>query len=145
MVSQKMKNLFSGPTGSLLFIRMYAVTVLLAAGLGAVVLYGREERFSGPAFAGPRDFVEWVPVLAPYQVWAGAFLIYGLLLVAALGRAYAVHVLRVGMILYFFFSLSFALSVLSNPVAAATGVVAYLCFFLIHLFLSDHLSATGWK
>ena len=128
---------------SKLAVRLYILCACLAFGLGAAVLVGREERFSGPSFTTPRALVEWSGVPA-YIGWAGLFIVYGILLVFSLGRDRAVHVLRFGIVVYCFLALSFLGSVAVDPKASITGVVAYFSFAMAHLFLSDHLVFRGW-
>ena len=127
-----------------LFVRFYALCACLGIGLGGVILSGGEARFSGPSFKGPTALVAWAPLPA-HWIWGVFFLAYGLILVGTLGRPAAVHVLRVGIILYTFLAISFIGSVTFDPRASLTGFVAYLGFAVAHLYLSDHLHARGWE
>lgn len=144
MPSSVLSRMFRGPAGTLLFVRLYCTLVVLATGLGVVVLFGGENRFSAPGFAGARALVSFVPV-KPYVAWGLIFLAYGLALLAALGKRAAVHVLRFGMMLYIFFAIGLLKSVLDSPITAATGVVVYGCCMLFHAFLSDYLDHNGWE
>lgn len=133
------------PDYNKLFVRLYTLCACLAIGLAFAVTAGGEKRFSGPSFNGPRALVEyWVPPGYAHWVWGLMFLCHGLWLVFAMGRRMAVHALRFGIVTYTFLALSFGGSVASTPTAAGTGVVAYLIFAAIHLYLSDHLTSRGW-
>lgn len=127
-----------------LFFRMYVLMACLGIGLGMAILAGGADRFSGPSLTGPRNLVSWTG-LEPHLVWGSAFLIYGLILVFALGRQVAVWALRGGVALYLFFVISFATSIVVEPRASITGLVAYGVFSLIHLYLSDHLHNRRWE
>ena len=126
-----------------LFVRAYTLMIALACGLGAVILTSGHERFSTPSFRGARDLVAWLPGEAHYY-WGGLFLVYGLILIGALGRPIAVHALRFGMVIYLFFAITFFLSLLAESKAGLTGCVAYMTFFGFHAVLSDHLSHRSW-
>lgn len=129
---------------SSLVLRVYAVMACISVGLGAVFLWGGEERFSGDAFATPRRLVSWMSV-APSTVWGGAFLIFGVVMALCIGKQLAVWVLRVGVALYLLLSLSFLWSVMDSAQVAASGCVVYAGIALVHLFLSDHLTHRGWE
>ena len=132
------------PNYNSLFVRIYALMACLGIGLGVAIVVGGTERFSGPSFRGPHNLVDWTGMPA-YAVWGVVFLAYGLSLVFSLGRRAAIHVLRVGIALYFFFVLSFATSVAVDPKASITGCVAYTITAVVHLYLSDHLHHRGWE
>lgn len=145
MPGRVLTQMFNGPAGSLLFVRIYCTIVALATGLGIVVLLGGAERFSSPGLSGPRDLVGWIPGMEPYGVWGLIFLGYGVLLLLHLGRSAAVHTLRLGMILYVFFAMSLAKSVIDSPITAATGVVVYTFCMMLHAYLADYLHNHGWE
>lgn len=128
-----------------LFFRTYVLLSCLGCGMGGVILTGGAARFSGPAFRGPRDLVDWLPIFDAWVYWGVLFVLYGLALGIAMKRSIAVHVLRFGMVVYTFLSLTFMLSVLQEPTVAATGCVAYLIFAVLSLFMSDHLETFGWE
>lgn len=127
-----------------LFVRAYTLMVGLCFGLGAVVLTGGEPRFSAPSFTGPKALVGWLPFLPPYAWWGALFILHGIVLVLSLGRSYAVHVLRFGIVVFWFLSFAFVVSAVREPTAGIMAVVAYAVFGALFLFLSDHLSAHGW-
>lgn len=127
-----------------LFVRTYVLMVGLTFGLGSVILTGGSERFSGPSFAGPRVLAEPLPWLQPHVYWGLLFLLHGLLLVTALGRQRAVHVLRFGIVVFWFLAFGFVVSGFQQSTAALTGVVAYLVVGSLFLVLSDHVRARGW-
>lgn len=127
-----------------LALRVYAVMACISVGLGAVFLWGGEERFSGPAFRTPRQLVSWMSV-DPSTVWGGAFLIFGLVMAFCIGKQGAVWVLRAGVALYLLLAISFLGSVMHSPQVAASGCVVYAGIALVHLFLSDHLTHRGWE
>lgn len=127
-----------------LFVRFYALCACLGIGLGVAILSGGTARFSGPSWKGPEALVTWIPVPA-HWIWGGIFLIYGLTVVGVLGRTVSVHILRLGIVLYFFLAISFIGSVAIDPRASITGFVAYFAFAVVHLYLSDHLAHRGWE
>lgn len=127
-----------------LFVRFYALMACIAIGLGIAFFVGGEVRFSGHGFVGAHDLVAWLPIPA-YLSWAALFLIYGLGLVAALGKKdLAIHLLRFGVVIYLFLVTSFVRSAMLDPVAALSGIVIYTATAVAHLFLSDHLTQLGW-
>lgn len=127
-----------------LLIQMYSLKVALAFGLGAVVLAGGDERFSGPTFRGPKNLFAWTD-LNPRLVWGMIFLCLGAGLVWAIGKPVAIQVLRFGLVVYCFLVVTFLWSAFQSPTAALTGVVAYGTFAAAHALLSVHLDAYGWN
>lgn len=132
------------PSYSKLFVRIYCLCACLAIGLAVAIGYGGEPRFSAPSFRTPRALLAWTG-LPPHYVWASVFLVYGLLLILALGRHLAVHVLRVGIALYTFWALSFGGSAALDARVSVTGLVSYGVIAGLHLYLSDHLYCRGWE
>lgn len=128
-----------------LFFRSYVLLACLGCAIGGVILTGRSERFSGPAFRGPRDLVDWIPLLDAWVCWGVLFLLYGLTLGLAMKRAAAVHVLRFGLVVYTFLALTLAVSVLREPTVAAIGCVLCMGFAALSLIMSDHLECNGWE
>jgi hypothetical protein len=127
-----------------LFLRGYVLMAAQGLGLGGVFMFGGESRFSGPAFHSLRDLTEWTTI-PPHWVWGGVFMAYGFTLVFALGKSWAVHVLRGGLALYLFLALSFGGSAWNDERAAWSGLVSYSILAVVHLILSDHLSSRGWE
>lgn len=130
---------------SSLFVRVYILLVSLAFGLAVAVWVGGEQRFSGPSFAGARALVEWIPFLDPSWAWGGLFFAHGAWLVFSLGRVVAIHALRFGIVVYFFFVVTLISSVISQPLAALTGIVVYSAVAALHAFMADHLAHRGWE
>lgn len=128
-----------------LFFRSYVLLAGLGCGMGGVILTGGEDRFSGPAFRGPRDLVDWLPFFDAWVYWGVLFLMYGMALGVTMKRPAAVHVLRFGLVVYSFLALTLAVSVLREPTVAAVGCVLCLGFAALSLFMSDHLGCFGWE
>lgn len=143
-----------GPGINNLFVRFYTLAAGLAFGLAGAFALGGASRFAGPSFEGARDLVSWLPG-HPHLWWGALFAVYGVALVASLGRAIAVHVLRFGVVVYLFLTVSFVSSVVFERAAvlqdgsivraALSGIVAYGTFTVFHLTLSDHLTHRGWE
>lgn len=128
-----------------LFFRVYVLMAALSCGLAGVILEGGSIRFSGPGFRGPRELVSWLPFFEPHFYWGVLFMLHGIALVVCVYRPLAKHVLRFGLVVYSFLSLTFLLSVFKEPTVAATGCVAYLGLGTLCLLLSDHLEQYGWE
>jgi hypothetical protein len=114
-------------------VQVYAILVALSVGLGVAVLSGRALRFSSDGFVGPRALLGWLPGPV-FTAWGLLFLLYGLLLVAALSRraGTAAGIVWCGVPLYLFFAYGLAWSVIQEPAVAGTGIVAYSCAGLLH-------------
>jgi len=133
----------SGSPGGLFAVRFYVLGTCLAIGLAVAIVGGGDARFSAPSFDGPRGLVSWTG-FDPHLVWGAAFLAYGIVLVGGLGRTWAIHALRFGLVLYWFLAISFTGSLFTQPTASATGLVAYACIGVAHALLADHFHAYGW-
>lgn len=127
-----------------LFVRVYTLMVGLAFGLGTVTISGGAARFSSPSFDGPKNLVSWLPFLPEHTYWGLIFLAYGCGLVVSMGRQYAVHILRLGIVVFLFLAVGMSASLIGAPKAALTGVVTYTAIASLFLLLSDHLRVHGW-
>lgn len=131
-------------TNGLFAVRAYVLLTCLSIALGVVLTVGGPVRFSERSFDGPRALVEWAPFQAHY-VWGAAFLLYSMALVAALGRPRAIHVLRLGLVVYFFLAAGFIGSAIGAPDANLLLAVVLLAVGVLHALLSDHFQTKGWE
>jgi hypothetical protein len=131
---------------SLLARRLYGVCVALSLGFGSMVLWGGATRFSGPAWEGPRRVGAFIHHEGDAWVTFGmAFLLYGLALLLILAwrrhaRQLVIWCLRLGWVIYLGLATSFLWSLREIPTAAGTGVTAYTCIALLHVFLADDVA-----
>jgi hypothetical protein len=131
-------------SGGLFAVRFYVLLTCLSIALGVVVSLGGAERFSEPSFDGPRAIVQWMPIEEHY-VWGAMLLVFSLALVGALGRGVAIHVLRVGLVVYFFLAAGFIGSAIVEPTASLILSVVFLGIGTAHALLADHFDARGWE
>lgn len=130
---------------TLLAKRVYWSLVALAFGFGSAVLLGQADRFSGPGWTAPRKVGALLPGFGEEDAWisfGGAFVLYGLalVLVRALRQNRVermVWALRAGVIVYGGLAVTFIFSLNLSPLAAGTGVPAYVTFAVLHGFLAD--------